>query len=117
MDRLTLRRRKNSAGWPLDRPLVSSSSLCIRGAAISAIRDGPRVLSVRTEDLSAGAMLMAGHCEAVHGPTESQYHLIATYPAQDENCCGVSGGFANPLHIHKTSTHEKRPGRDELGSH
>ena len=70
----------------LDRPLVSRYSLCTRGAAISAIRNGPQMSSVRTEDLSAGAILMVDHCEAVNGPTESQHHLRSTYPGQDKNC-------------------------------
>ncbi len=42
----------------LERPLVSLVNLCTRGAAISAIRNGPQMYSVRTEDLPAGAILI-----------------------------------------------------------
>src|SRR4051794_8711034 len=77
------------------------SESVVRQSALSA---RPRVLSVRTESLPAGAILIVRHRKAVHGPTwkpvPPQEQLIL---ARMKTVAGSAAVRANPLHIHEAN--------------
>src|SRR4051794_26939511 len=98
----------------LDRPLVSIATLCICGAAIGAIRDGPTGIIDSNRKSRR-------RCHAYSWITVRPFTGLrrvstisgATYPAQDESCCGLRGGGAQPsIHSHANIQGDRLPPPD-----